>query len=225
MRLRYLVIASFMILVVSACSKKKNQKLAQTHFKMAFLELSDIAEPAHSNKKALAQINKALEYDEKPEFYALKATVLFNAGSYEESEACFQRAIALQPDLSLQADIANNRACLFAQKGDQQSAKNIWERLLCDTSYQTPEVALVNLGKLYAQQQQPKKAKKLFVRAISVAPSFVDAHFYHALMAKQLGHTAEARDSLKTVLLLEPEHMLADRMAKELGLYSHVGNN
>lgn len=203
-------------LFLSSCGKKqKNETLAHSYFKMAFSELS--GEPTvQGYKKALVHMDKALGYDKKPEYYALKGTVLFNLQDYDAGQQAFEQALAANPSPQLRSEVLNNVACLWAQKGEVKRACDTWLALIDDTSYQTPEVAYVNMGKLYTNQGDFISAYSCFDKAVSIAPSFVDAHFYAAYAAHKQGDLVAAKKELDIVLSLEPEHVGAGALAAQL---------
>ena len=85
------------ILVFAGCEKQKNTQLASTYFKMAFLELAEQPDQLGAMKRALTYCDQALQQEKKPEFYALKATLLFKLGDYATSRQAYQQALALHP--------------------------------------------------------------------------------------------------------------------------------
>lgn len=194
------------VLLFVSCGKKKNVKLADTYFRMGFLEMSGGRETEQECKRALAHIDVALKQDQKPEYYAFKATLLFKLGSYDDSEKFFKKALSAHPAQDLRAEIMNNYACLLAHKGDVVRAQEIWAALGRDTAYQTPEVAWVNIGKTYVEVKNLVGARDAFAKAAHISPSYVDAHFYLAWTANALGQDALAHRELDIVLSLEPEH-------------------
>jgi tetratricopeptide (TPR) repeat protein len=195
-------------LLLASCGggKQNNQQLAQTYFKMAFADMAEDNTTSLPSKHALVNINKALECNERPEYYAFKGTILFKLGDYEQSDVCYQQALACQPDAMLRAEISNNRACLLAQHKKFAPAQEVWQALIRDTSYQTPEVAWVNLGKMYVEEKKHQEAKNAFEHAIALAPSYVDAHFYLGIVERELGDRQYARREADLVLKMEPEH-------------------
>ncbi|MFA6263128.1 MAG: tetratricopeptide repeat protein [Candidatus Babeliales bacterium] len=194
--------------ILASCGggKQNNQQLAHTYFKMAFSDIAEGSNPAVSLKRALVNINKALASDNHPEYYAFKGAILFKLGDYEQSEVCYQQALACQPEAGLRAEISNNRACLLAHRKNYAQAQEVWHALIRDTSYQTPEVAWVNLGKMYVEEKKFQDAKKAFAQAVAVAPSYVDAHFYLSIVERELGNRQHARYEADMVLKMEPEH-------------------
>lgn len=200
-----------------SCGKKNNEKLADTYFRMGFLEMSGEGESDQVCKRALVHVDQALAQDQKPEFYAFKATLLFKLGSYNDSEKCFKMALAASPGQDLRAEIMNNYACLLAHRGDVVRAQAIWTGLGSNTAYQTPEVAWVNIGKTYVEAKNFVQARDVFAKAAHIAPSYVDAHFYLASTALALEQYALAQRELGVVLALEPEHYGAQVLAARIG--------
>ena len=189
-----------------ACGKKPDKKLAQTYFKMAFLELADEHKEHARYQSALQLVNQAIAQASKPEYIALKATILLHMGHTAASVAAFDQALALPADEYLKAQIMNNYACVLAQRGDREKAHKIWQELAGSAWYQTPEVAWVNLGKLHLDGKEPGRAKEAFKMAGLLSPNYLDAHFYCAVAAKAAGDKILARNELEMVLKLEPEH-------------------
>src|SRR3972149_10419656 len=82
------------VVLIAGCGKQKNTPLAETYFKMAFLELSEQPDQPGAIKRALAHCDQALQQEKKPEFYALKATLLFKLGDFSASRQAYQQALA-----------------------------------------------------------------------------------------------------------------------------------
>lgn len=201
----YIIITICLLLTCfTSCNKQKNnQALAHTYFKMGFLEISEDPDTIDSCKKALINIDRALAYYEKPEYYAFKATLLFRLSEYDESEKCFKKAFSLSPDKKLCTEIMNNYACLLAQGGQKEKAEQMWHKLKQDVFYATPEVAWVNLGKLCISSGDFTKAQEMFYKAVEICPSYVDAHFYLAKVAAKLGDSSLVKKEYDILLALE----------------------
>lgn len=197
----------FWCLLFAGCGgKQDNHQLAQTYCKMAFADMAEEGGTARGYKRALLTIDKALACDQRPEYYACKGTILFKLGDYAQSEACYDQALACHPEAPLMSEIANNRACICAQRRNYGAAKKIWSGLIKDTTYQTPEVAWVNIGKMYIKERKLSEAKHAFEQAVTLAPSYIDAHFYLSLVERELGDKSLARREADLVLKMEPEH-------------------
>ncbi len=211
--------ALFGIFFMPGCSKQNKQtNTAQSYFKMAYTELSEQEEGAANYLRALNYIELALNEEEKPEYYALKATLLFKVGQLDEAAVAYKKALCAQPNPHLRDEITNNYACLLAHQGQVAQAQAMWRQLLGQTSYQTPEVALVNLGKSYLSEQKLAPAKEVLEKAVRVSPSYLDAHFYLACIARQLNDIVCAKREIDVVLSQEPGHAGALQVASQLGL-------
>ncbi|MBX9831318.1 hypothetical protein K2X40_05145 [Candidatus Babeliales bacterium] len=207
----------FICLALSGCAKKKNTvKTAQIDYKLALIEISEAA--PNSLKKALTLVEKALKNDQNPRYMALKATILFSLQHEQESLLLFKQALAACKDQVLHAEIMNNYACALAQTGKESEALGIWQQLENDRHYLTPEVALVNQARVFGARGDSERAKKLLMQATALAPSYIDAHYFLALIANQLNEPGLTKNQLKTVLFLEPGHEGAQYLSGQLGL-------
>ena len=204
---------------ISGCSKKKNVQLGQTYYKLALVELADEdkkqSSPRSRLTQALLHIEKAIKEESRPEYYALKATLLFRLDHNEESNLFFEKALASHPDPTVRAEITNNYACLLAHMGKLRKACALWHELEYDKHYITPEVACFNKGKVALASNKLHTAKKHFAKAIALAPNYVDAHYLLALVAYKLGEKKQAQQELTTVLHLEPSHHQARVYAQQ----------
>jgi len=214
---RLLLIVIFLSFCISGCGKKKNKQLAQSYYRLSMLELSEELSSDQGYKKALHNIDKALACDKKPEYLALKATILFKLNQIEESVACFKLALDdTTIDSLAKPEVLNNYACVLAHQGHCDQALKIWQLLLSDKHYLTPEVALVNLGKIYVQNGDYAQAKDAFARAVTLEPGYLDAHYYCALAAHETKDFCLAKNEVKTVLFLEPTHRGAQQLDTSL---------
>lgn len=205
-------------LLLISCGKQvpKNEKLGKTFYTLSMLELSDGGHGAIAYKKALEYIDQALACEKKSAYFALRGTILFNLRLFDQSLAALEEALKLTPDSALHCDITNNIACVCAQRGDFEKAMASWQQLVCDAYYLTPEVALVNMGKICAQQGALQQAKEHFIKAITLAPSYVDAHYYLSLVGFQLGDQSLVKNELQTLLFMEPKHKGALQLQAQL---------
>lgn len=106
----------------------------------------------------------------------------------------------------------------LAQTGKESEALGIWQQLENDRHYLTPEVALVNQARVFGARGDSERAKKLLMQATALAPSYIDAHYFLALIANQLNEPGLTKNQLKTVLFLEPGHEGAQYLSGQLGL-------
>ena len=200
----------------TSCAKKNDKTLAKHYHKLAYVELTDGESTEKSFKKAIAFVDKALSIAETSKFYALKATLLFKLGQLDESKKNFKKALQLCKNKKIKPEILNNYACLLAQMGNTVKANQIWKELESDVCYLTPEVAMVNQGKVMLQKNDPGQAKIVFSRAVETTPDFLDAHYYLALSAYESKDFSLAKNEVSTVLMIEPDHFGAKDLAEKL---------
>jgi Tfp pilus assembly protein PilF len=177
-------------LLVVGCGKRKNEKLAQNYYKLSMAELSRVVDSSGEEllayKHALDYINKALEQQQTAEYLAFKATLLLKLARFDDSKKFFKLALKEKLTPTLKGEILNNYACLLAQSNYEQDAFAIWQRLVNDEYYLTPEVAYVNQGRVLASKTEYQQAKNCFLKAIELAPDYLDAHYYLAILAQNM---------------------------------------
>ncbi len=211
------------ILFIPACAhRKKNVE----HY---YAEAAKSAE-AHNFPKAIEYANQAIMLQPSSRSFALKATVLYQNGKLQESKKTFEVALQ-QKNISpvTQTNILNNYAAVLARLGYNKRAQIIWQNLIKDKSYTTPEVAWFNLGILSWEEsnrlkkKSPKRALRvaqaavnLFSKAIAVEPAYVDAYFFKAQILVAYKKKKEAATLLKKVIALAPTHTRAQKMLRTL---------
>lgn len=208
------------IIFFIGCGHQNNIKLGQNYYKMALAEISDPKiSKQHSYKKALFYLDNALSQEERPEFLAFKATLLFELGYSVLGEQFFDLALDRVKDSRLASEILNNKACLLAQSGmlnnennKIDTAQNIWKDLELNKDYLTPEVSLFNQSKIFVYKNEYKLAQEKLEKAITIAPNYLDAHYYLALVSYNLSDIEYAKKEVETVLFLYPEHKSALRL-------------
>jgi len=196
----------FIVLIFASCVKKSNRKLGVDYYKMSSFELEEGRADTRTYRKSLNYINKALNQDFRAEYLAHKATLLFLLGKEQDSLDCFSQALKMPVGPSIRAEILNNYACLIAKTGDKKNALKLFGQLEGDKNYLTPEVALVNQAKIYYEGADYENARKKLCRAVSVAPDYVDAHYYLGLVCYALRDYEIAMISARKAISLEPEH-------------------
>ncbi len=199
------------VLFLSSCSKKKNEKLSRSYYKLSLLEISkkkdiDNQFDSSSYKKALIHINKAIDTVEKAEYLAFKATILFKLDKETEGYECFQKALALKVEPQVKMDILNNKACLLAQVGMKNNdsdkidqAVEIWNELKYSKDYLSPEVSFFNLSKVDLFKNDLEKAKKNLLQTVMIEPNFLDAQYYLAVVACNLKDFELAKNQIDMI--------------------------
>ena len=168
-------------------------------------------------------VNKALAQQERAEYLALKATLLFRLNYEDEGLFCFDEALSCNPNSAVRTEILNNKACLLAENGMKNNdlnkineALDLWAMLQLDKDYLTPEVAYVNAAKVFFNKKDYKKVNDLLFKAIHLSPGYLDAHYYLASNAYFLEDFLLANKQVQTVLYLEPNHKGAQELASIL---------
>ena len=203
----FISILIMVVIVFSSCARKKNKQLAHNYYKLAMLELTEDQRTDVSAKKALEQLDKALKLVQDSRSLALKATLLFQLNYIEESRSFFERALTLSSsDSRLHAEVMNNYACVLAECNEPEKALSVWRQLEIDKNYLTPEVCMVNQAKLFVKQGDAQMAKTILQRAVKIAPQYVDAHYYLALLALKTNDRLLAQEELNMLTFLEPSH-------------------
>jgi len=215
-----------LVMLLCGCGKKlddKNEKLSQTYYKLCMLEVSQNSDksdsPQTTYRKALSYIQEAINCKASADFLAVKATILFRLGDFEQSCQSFEAALAFDNvSAKVRASILNNYACLLAQMGNVDKALGILDNLAKDSDYFTPQAAVFNRGKIFFDRQNYEQAVSEFSRTVALAPEYVDAHYFLALSAFKLQNKALAKTEMEAVLFLDPSHEGAIALADKLGV-------
>jgi tetratricopeptide (TPR) repeat protein len=134
-----------------------------------------------------------------------------NERTYDEAEAAYKRALALDPTLS---NALTNLGNLEYRRDRVEEAESYYRRALaCDP--EQPE-ALYNLGFLSFERNEIDEAIALFREALDSDPSFADAHFNLAMALEERGEAVAARLHWQQYLALDPDGAWADIAQKHL---------
>ncbi len=208
----------FLMVVFVGCARKSDKNLihAQNYYRLCMVELADGDSSDASLRKALGHLERAIELDINPEYLATKATIFFRFGKLNKSLKLFEQSLILAKKDFLRGEILNNLACVYAKMGKRSKAAIIWHKLVKAPYYLTPEVALVNLAKLHVQESRYKKARDYFYKAVKEAPTYIDAHFYLAVVSYKMGDFGCARREISTTLFMDPLHHGARELERHL---------
>lgn len=216
----------FLMIMFSACTKKVKQRheQAKTHHRLALLELTNQNAGKSALRRALDQVKKAIEFHNKPLYRALEGTLLLQLGDVDQGRLCLQELLyELEADQKVSkghevliTEIKNNLACAQMASGNHQEALRLWQEIVQDRSYVTPEVALLNQSKHYFAQGDYDTSLRLAEEAITTAPHYVDAYLYAAVAALSLNKRDHARERLVTLMAIEPTSSLAKELLAKL---------
>lgn len=119
---------------------------------------------------------------------------------WEEAEACYRKALALDPGL---AAAHTNLGQIAYRRGDSRAAREAFDMALALDPDQ-PE-ARFNLANLILEAGDLELAVAELRRALQSAPDFADAHYNLAVALERLGGRAQARAHLERYLRLDGE--------------------
>lgn len=120
--------------------------------------------------------------------------------TYDRAEACYRRAIELDPGFG---HALTNLGNLRFRRGALAEAEALYRRALAVDAEQ-PE-ALYNLGFIASERSDHDEARRCFTAAVASDPAFADAHFNLAMTLEAAGERTAARAHWASYLALEPE--------------------
>lgn len=215
------ILMTIALCLLTACNKKKtNSTVAKNYFQQS------LAAAEKNKREALALVDQSIDAEPTPRALALKATLLYQTGNYQESLTLFEK---LMNDKStpahLKTDVSNNYACNLLAVGKTEKAKKIWLDLTTNRYYLSPEVAWFNLGLLdlastpeqplplpQADQKKLEQAEMYFRKAVKINQDYLDGYFYLSITLIRLNKLDEAKQELIHVIGIMPEHQNAQNL-------------
>jgi len=174
------VLVLLLTLVPAAVSAQRDTRYtreASKYIGMAMTKQTD-AERATQYQEALKHLREGMEKDaQNAKVWLLSGSVLASLGEMQEADAAFRKALELHPDYA--EDVRNERhqawanafnagiAAMDAQQLDEAVRLMEGAQLL----FQERPEALMNLGVLYANRNEPEKAEKAFKDAAAAVSS------------------------------------------------------
>jgi Tfp pilus assembly protein PilF len=212
--MRTLVYTFFLLILLPSCGDRTSNKqaLASNYIKQSVMESEN-----GNYKKALHQVNRAIETEKKPHYLAMKATLLFQIDDIDGSIALFQDLIHKKDTPStIKAEAKNNLACVYMSIGKKNEAQKLWNDLLHDPDYLTPEVLYLNLALIQINNQQYKAAEKLLNKALDHTPEYIDALYYLAVVQKMMHEYKRALKTIETLTNYVHGHIGAQRLKQQI---------
>ncbi len=212
MKTNFLQILLFLSFFLSGCSVKKDRSnLAHNYYQQALVA-------AEKNpREALALLEKSLSEQIIPRALIFKATLLFQTKEYAESLTLFEKIIKDKsyPE-TLQTDALNNYACLLINLNKLDQAEKIWQELINNKHYLSPEVAWFNIGLLNLNRQLYNKAAHAFNSAIRIASDYIDAYYYLTVTLMKMQEWELARKTVIELIGQIPEHQSALELLEQI---------
>ncbi|MBV9771801.1 MAG: tetratricopeptide repeat protein [Bryobacterales bacterium] len=123
-----------------------------------------------------------------------------NAGSYEQAEAEYQRAIELEP---LNGETYRRLGQVYQRSNRLDQALAEFEKAveLEPNNFKSYQ----DLGTFYRQRGDRSKATQLFEKCAALAPDEPDAHYALGTVYSELGRFAEAEREFRAAIQLDPK--------------------
>ena len=128
-------------------------------------------------------------------------TLLAKSRQPAKAKAAFERALAMQPDLS---EASNDLGALLAQDGDVPAAIERFRAALIATP-DYPD-ALNNLGYALLLTGREQEARQLYEKALQLQPDFAEASNNLGLILGRAGELGRAEPYFRKALSLKPDY-------------------
>ncbi len=210
----YYSIFSALLIAGGCATQELAQRRSTARYKMAVAELSAIhgGERQTALRRALAHLNEAIMLAPSAAAMGTKASILLELGMIDHCKETIVAALAITADRSIIAQLNNTLACAKATCGETEKALAIFDELVTDPTYQTPEVALCNKGRVLLLLKKYNAAQNALEQATHIAPQLIDAHYLLAVTALQQQNFSLASAALEQTLFYAPEHQQAQQL-------------
>ncbi len=153
----------------SSQKQKKPQQKAQTYFSLGTEYLQ-----SKEYTKALQYLIKAANLDPKDsEIQNNLGMAYFLKKDTDTALIHLKKAISLDPKNS---DAQNNLASIYFHQGEYLQARNIYQKILKDLTYQNQFRIQYNLGLIFAKEKKYDQAEKLFSQSLKENTHYCPAH-------------------------------------------------
>jgi rhomboid protease GluP len=210
-RSRRLILLAAMVLVIAGVLVAHSRRYA------VHLEGGRSALLSGKPEAAIAELTTAVR--ENPRFaesHFLLGEAYMRNSQFREAEACFRRALALQPDTS---EFRTQLGLALAMQGRTQEARDIFLELVRHEP-RNPH-ALIGLGQTALKSGNYESALEAFRRAAQLAPYLAQAQCNRGLAAIKLQRYSEAIEAYSHCAQLEPDDY--DALLKLAGAYKSEG--
>lgn len=166
-------------------------------------------EMMNSPRKALSIIKKALNIlPDSAEVHVSMGDHLMASGKMLEAREEFIKALELEPDndnaQSGMAEIMNREALIKTEEGDHTSGVFLLKRAIKE--YPSETFLYTNLGILYFEMGDPKKAEEVYNKACELDPANPVPHFNLGYLYLSNDEKDKARAEYEWVLELDPAY-------------------
>ncbi|WP_374519645.1 type IV pilus biogenesis/stability protein PilW [Undibacterium squillarum] len=183
-------------------SQSENVDKAELHRRAAIrLQLAVSYYQQGQYKVALDEIRQALIVaPDNTDAYVVRALVFMEMGEKQLAEDNFEYALKLEPGRS---ETLNNYGWFLCQSGRERRGLQLLDRVIADSAYPTPGLALNNAGLCSLKLKDSGLAEKYFVRGFKVDPSHSGVNANLAKIYFDRGEFSQARFYIQRVLKQE----------------------
>ena len=197
----YTSIIAGALLALSGCTSATDdavQKLrARALYEQALKNLTE-----RQISPGLAQLKEAVQLDPDSAIYRnALGVVLLELRKPAEAQAEFQKAVNLDPNY---AEAQHNLGLALAEQGRYDQAIAAYKKAISLPLYSTPEVGYYNLGRAYAQTNQPKEAEDALRTAIQLEPRMAASYYQLGVVLNGTGRKDEAKAAFQRARDVDP---------------------
>jgi Tfp pilus assembly protein PilF len=197
-----------------ACASEEQIKKADGYYR------EGVADLPTDQQKALVAFQKAIRENPKHRDAHYNIGHIYSLREmYPQAEQEFREVLSIDPSYSEASTYLGN---VLAEQDRWTEAIESYKRALKNPLYETPDVALYNLGKAQAHLGDMQAAAQSYEDALRVSPANVPTARINldlGLVYYRLGNNAKARDALVRVTSLDkggPYAAEADKLLKRL---------
>ena len=198
----YLLIVLLLPVALGACGPTPWQRdMAESHLKLGIAQIQ--AEQYNSALKELMKANELTPDNARLHYFL--GIAYHSKGLRKQAVEEFEKAVALKADYS---EAYNFLGTIYLTAGQWDRAIAMFEKALANILYDTPGVALYNMGWAYHQKGDYRTALLKYQEAKVREPNTILLPLIEKNMAQsayELGEYAEAVAHLKRAIELTPE--------------------
>jgi tetratricopeptide (TPR) repeat protein len=126
----------------------------------------------------------------------------YERGLKIDALAHLKKALVLKPDY---AEVENALGRFYAEDGQLDLAQQCFQRAINNPFYQTPQLALYNLGLVYEKKSDPEMALKQYQEAVRLQRNYGAAYYHMGQLLEQLRRADEAREAYSNAIEFSPD--------------------
>lgn len=182
---------------IAGCARNYSKQHAREQARMLYnLALAQVQDDSclkgSSCSGLLNLLDQADEQCALGESAVLRGHILMRLGKFHKAAHFLKRRIEAEPVGFLRAELINSYACVLVELKQSDRALKLWRMLAHDDTYQSPESAWYNSGKVYFMRNNYQAAQSCFNRSLELVPSYAPSHKVLACMYDDQGDEEQA---------------------------------